>query len=495
MTKHILYKVSSVCFIILFATGCDSWLQLEPQDAITKNEYWKTKEQVNAAVIGCYASLLGTTDGQRSIPEMMFLWGEMRGDMLVPNSGALIDELEVINGNILQTNSLANWRSFYRTINNCNTVIQLAPGVLETDPTFKQAQLDAYISEMLAMRALLYFYLVRTFKEVPLKITATTSDTDPFELPKNSEEEIIQKIIDDLNEAEQKAVLTYGSQDKNKGRITRYLINALQADVHLWNQDYENCKIACDKIINSGQFGLVEGNLWFTNIFVNGNSNESIFEIQFDAQKPNTFFDMFSQGRRWLAGPVVMEELYTIDPLTGNKDLRAEDASLKADGRIWKYLGWDATRQRSVIESYAHWIVYRYADVLLMKAEAMALTGEGTGALQIIDQIRIRGNALEATEKGVSPDDVQGLLEYILEERAREFAFEGKRWFDILRNSRRDNYSRLDLLIGFAVKTAPAERQQSIINKLKDTDSHYLPIFQYELQTNKELVQNPFYLK
>lgn len=487
---------SLVCLFLLCCTGCNDWLDLEPQDGITKDEFWETREQVEAAVMGCYASLLGTTDGQRTIAELAFLWGEMRADMAVPNLGALAEEIEIVNGNILPTNSLVHWRVFYRTINYCNTVIEYAPRVLESDQTFKQSELNAYLAEVLTLRSLLYFYLVRTFGAVPLKITATTSDTDPYEIAKSTEQEILDQIIRDLAEAEAMSVTTFGNKALDKGRITRYTINALQADAYLWKEDYANCIVACDKIINSGQFGLIEGSRWFNEIFVSGNSNESIFEFQFDEQKTNPFYGMFISNARWLASPLVLEEMYTVDMLdTENYDVRADGASLRSDGRIWKYLGWDEDRQRSNTESYAHWIVYRYADVLLMKAEALALTGGGEAALQIVEDIRTRANALEATERGVDPNDAQDLLSYILEERAREFAFEGKRWFDILRNARRDNYSRLDLLISIAVKSAPPERQQSIMNKLLDVQSHYLPIHQSELQTNKALIQNPFYQK
>jgi hypothetical protein len=495
MIKKYTCKSLLIGLVLLF-TGCESWLALEPQDAITKQEFWKTKEQVQAALIGCYASLLGTTDNQRSIAESMFLWGEMRADMIVPNTLAISNEIEIVNGNILETNAIANWRSFYKTINYCNTLIKFAPDVLQTDPTFKQDQLNAYLAEALAIRSMLYFYLVRTFKEVPLKIAPTVNDEDEYALPKSTEEEIITQILTDLEQAEQMAVLSFGNHAYDKGRVTRYTINALQADVYLWAENYGKCIEACNKIISSGQFGLVTGHEWFIGQFAIGNSNESIFELQFDVQKMNPFFDMFAVNRRWLASPLVLEEVYTIDFTNpDNKDLRADGASLRSDGRIWKYLGLDDSRQRAINESYAHWIVYRYADILLLKAEALAQTGGGAEAIQIIDQIRNRAHALPATEKGIDPEDITGLTDYILEERAREFAFEGKRWFDVLRNARRGNYARMDILLSMAVKSAPPDRQQSIINKLLDPNSHYLPIYFTELQTNKNLVQNPFYLR
>jgi hypothetical protein len=128
-----------------------------------------------------------------------------------------------------------------------------------------------------------------------------------------------------------------------------------------------------------------------------------------------------------------------------------------------------------------------------MKAEALAMTNKGEDALNIIERIRERAHALPQTANVVSPTDTQAVLDYILEERAREFAFEGKRWYDILRHAKREKYKRIDLLLEMVSRTVPADRQQSAIAKFKDPNSHYFPIFQYELQTDKALVQNPFY--
>jgi hypothetical protein len=98
-----------------------------------------------------------------------------------------------------------------------------------------------------------------------------------------------------------------------------------------------------------------------------------------------------------------------------------------------------------------------------------------------------------ATEENPDPGDKRAIADYILEERAREFAYEGKRWYDLLRNAKRNNYERLDLLLDLVSKTVSPDRQQSAIAKYKDKNSHYFPIYYYELTTDKQLAQNPFY--
>lgn len=498
MFKNRVFKFLCLLIVLTSAGSCKKFLDLQPQDGIIRQNFWKTKEQVQAAVNGVYASLLGG-GSDRPIPEYLFLWGELRADLLTPSTGISRDEIDIMNDNILETNSLTNWRAIYRTINYCNTVIDFAPEVLKNDQTFTQQALDASLSEVKAIRALMYFYLVRSFRDVPLVIKSTSSDDQLVQLAKSTGEEVLQQIIKDLSEAEATAPLTYNNPAFDKGRITRYTVNAIQADVYLWMEKYTEAIAACDKIINSGKFGLVEGNSsWFNILFANGNSNEGIFEIQFDRQKLNSFYTMFRTRPRFLASGVITDPdagIYKADLLDPtNKDIRGDGAAARfGDGLIWKYIGIDDNSLRVQEESYAHWFVYRYADILLMKAEALNLTGNGQEALNIVDRIRQRGRALPQSAQNVDPSNTEAVADYILEERAREFAFEGKRWYDVLRNAKRNNYSRLDILLDMVSRTVPGNLQQSAIAKFRDPNSHYFPIYQYELQTDKNLVQNPFY--
>jgi hypothetical protein len=485
--------------VLLSAVSCKKWLDLQPQDGITGAEFWKTKEQVQAAVVGVYSSLLGSATGSRPLAEHLFLWGELRADMVSATTGTTSEEVDVINVNILPTNSIASWRTVYQTINYCNTVIDFAPGVLAQDPTFTQDALNKYVAEAKTIRALMYFYLARTFGEVPLKLKASSSDNDIEQLPKSSQDSVLNQVLKDLNEAEPNAVFSYGDQASDKGRVTKYTINAIQADVYLWMEKYAECVAACNKVISSNRFGLIDGtssNAWFSILYGVGNSNESIFEFQFDRQKLNPFYTMFlTSRRRFQASSVVMDEVYTVDFTNpDNRDIRGDGGSVRStDQAIWKYVGLNNTGARAQEESYAHWMVYRFADILLMKAEAQNQLGNGQEALDLVYTIRNRARALAATDNAPNPADKIDVGDFIMEERAREFAFEGKRWFDLLRNAKRGNYARLSILLDMVASTVPPDRQQSAIAKFRDKNSHYLPIYYYELQTDRQLVQNPFY--
>jgi len=492
---HIILLIS----ITVVTFSCTEWLYLEPEDGIIRDDFWKSKEDVYSAVIGCYASLLGNTSGTAgySIPDLLFLWGEIRADMVMMYR-LRTDFLYIMNGDILQDNGVCRWNQFYRTINFCNTVLEYAKGVRTIDPSFTAEALQKYESEVLALRALMYFYLARTFDEVPLILKATTSDNQEFIIPKSPRGVVLNQIKSDLRRAEEFAPASYGDIDSDKGRITRYTVNAIQADVYLWCSQYDSCIIACDKIINSGRFGLVQRDeFWFSTLYGNGNSSEGIFELQFSPSMLNPYYRMFKTSKNLMASPVAIEEFFPIDENISpdSADIRGDGASYKTSDyyTIWKYVGKDRDYIRSQNESYAHFIVYRYAEILLFKAEALIQQGMSEDALQLIHMVRKRANASQNTDIEEGTTDMRSLSEFLLAERAREFAYEGKRWFDVLRIAKRNGYERKDIMISMVIRSAPVEKQLTIISKYQDTLSHYLPIFYTELDANPALVQNPFY--
>lgn len=503
LKKRTIQNITLLAVFSVFLMSCDKWLELKPRDGIIREEFWKTKEQVDAAVGGIYASMMGGTRSadinvERPLPELFFLWGEARADMITPTARASSEELAITTMNILPTNRITDWRYVYQTINYCNTVIKLAPGVLELDDTYTQAKLNESLGQALTIRSLLYFYLTRTFGDVPLKLEPTISDDDLAPLAKTTAAKVIEQIIADLKEAETLTPETYGNITFDKGRITKFGVNALLADVYLWNNNYAECIAQCDKVIASSRYGLVAGDAsFFDKLYYQGNAAEHIFSLQFDAQKLNSFYFMHATGnRRWSAAAHLMENVFGLDLVNvpSLEDLRGNGGSLRAsDLTIWKYVGANSGNTlRTAEQSYAHWNFYRYADILLMRAEALNEQNKPQEAWEVVKVIRNRALAWDFAGLPDSTNKT-AMQDFILEERQREFAFEGKRWFDVLRVARRNNYQRIDLLTTMAGISIPPDRQQSAFAKLKDYNSHYLPIYFYELQTNPLLEQNPFY--
>lgn len=493
MVKKIYILLACTCVLFL-PTSCSSWLDLQPQDGLVQSKFWKNKEQVATAVTGCYAQVIGL-----GLPEKMVLAGEIRADMLEVANRIKQDEAQIMDYNILATNSLVQWSDYYTVINACNSVIEFAPSVLDVDATYTQAAMKADVAQAKALRAWMYYYLVRLFKDVPIKLNATNADADFTPLAKSPQADVLAQIEKDLLESETDIPATYGSVDSNHARVTKGMVNTLQADVYLWMEKPQEALVAVNKVISSGKYGLSTS---FASIF-NGNSVEGIFELAHGFDITSTYTDatsplysMFGNAngtvgagtRRFTASDYVLQAVLPEDGTSPDivYDLRNAATYNSTSLVITKYA-------RGTSTSTFNFVVYRLADALLFKAEALALLDRGPEALAIVNQIRTRATAISATEQIVNQADKEAVLDYILAERSREFAYEGKRWFDLLRHAKRNNYKRLDILISSLSRSISGTRLQSASAKAKDPNSHYLPIYQRELNTNKLLVQNSFY--
>mgnify|MGYP001226994486 CR=1 FL=1 len=491
--------------------GCSEWLHLEPESELIREEFWQTGDDVQAVVAGTYKELAGTV-------ERLFKWGELRGDLLVPGSNISSMDRRIMDGFIYPENELNRWDKLYRTINFANTVLKFSPVVVERDQTFNENESRAFEAEALFLRSLSYFYLVRIFRDVPLVLEASENDAQDYYPVVSPEQEIFQQIIDDLNTAVKGLPTSYGKLAYDKGRATKSAAYALMADVNLYYENYQACIDACDQIIHSGLFGLIDGEDWFMNFFP-GNSNESIFEIQFnkDLDQTNMLYQMLAPYPRDGTYPDGNDEFrvspYFVKEFEKNpSDRRAGNRTYLAFSGggwyrfatsyvLWKFVGTEGTP--SIVtgaaasgyrignkESDANWIVYRYPDILLMKAEALVQLGGFQEAANLLNQVRNRALIPPAAETG----NKNYLEDLILEERAREFCGEGKRWFDLIRFGRRDNYARMDRLIEILAENKSYEEAQIIRSKYSNPDSWYLPIHQDEIDQNNMLEQNPYYI-
>jgi hypothetical protein len=473
----------SILIPLLFAVSCNDWLELIPPDGLVQDEYWKSKADVAATLMGAYHKFA-------QMDEKLFLYGELRGDMIIQDVNTPNSQRLIMESNIYPDNELCDWSDFYSIITLCNSILKHAPEIYEFDPTFTEYQLRGYEAEALFLRSLAYFYLVRIFKDVPLVLHPSESDEVDFFLPTSPDTTVLRVIEEDLNRARLGVSEVYATLENNLGRATKGSILALLADINLWNFNYEKCIGYINEIETLG-YSLMPSGRWF-NIFYPGNSLEGILELQFDASldQGNSLYDYTYWNNYYLASSSAVELL---DPETTREIIRGDGSIDPHRNKIWKYCGASGdgeTLRSSALARSGNWIVYRYADVLLMKAEALSQTGRFEEALQILNnQIRNRAKVepLELTFTSEAFEDA------ILEERARELAFEGKRWFDLLRMGRRNNNSRKNKLIEFIILKAPAAQKLVIASKLTNPLGWYLPIEEDELERNNMLVQNPFY--
>lgn len=487
MKKSIKYFLISI--VMLVQVSCNDWMELLPPGGLIREEFWKTKEDVEAVLMASYEAFA-------SMDAKLFVYGEVRADMLEGDNNQPRDERLLSEGNIYPDNDFSDWTEFYQIINYCNEVIKNAPLVQEIDNTFTDFQKESLVAEAYFLRSLSYFYLVRIFRDVPLVTEPTEKDDAEFYVPKNTEEEILTAIVLDL-ETYRPFAPTGGfpTIEQNKGRASKAAFDALLADIALWRFRYVEVIEHVQKIEANQEIVLMPPAKWFE-LFYPGNSLESIFEFQFDGQldQRNGTFGKMNQWSRQYDPSQKALEMFAFEYTS--ELVRGEDVSIKKYGEddfiIWKYVGQapDGKSVRSGSDQYsANWIVYRLADVLLMKAEALSQLERYNEARNIIEEIRERADAIPTP----IANTIVSFEDAIMQERAAELAYEGKRWFDLLRMGRRNNFARKDKIIEIIVSNVPSTQKRILATKLTNPLGWYLPIFERELERNQYLVQNPFY--
>ena len=488
MRKKIKYFI--VALMVFTQISCDNWLELIPPGGLIREEFWKTKADVDAVLMAAYSQFA-------NMDSKLFLLGELRGDMVIggPRQGGI--ERQVSENNIYPDNNFTDWADFYKIINYCNEVIVNAPKVQEIDNTFTDYQKEGLMAEAYFLRSLAYFYLVRIYNQVPLILLPSESDDSDFYVEKQSEETILNQIVQDL-EANRAAAPSgsFKTISENLGRASKASYDALLADIALWRFDYDKVIEYVTRLEQSNEFlVLMPSGRWFE-LFYPGNSLEGIFEFQFDQQlrQSNSTYSLTSRSSNRYKPSQKALELMSFK--YSSELVRGEDSSIRKYGEddfiIWKYVGQapDGQSERSGSDQQScNWIVYRYADVLLMKAEAYSQKEMYSQAFQIITKIRDRAG-VGAKNIANSPTAYE---DAILEERALELAFEGKRWFDLLRMGRRNNYARKSTLIEIIVSNVPSTQKRILATKLTNPNGWYLPIYEKEIERNRNLVQNPYY--
>ncbi len=331
MKKINIYKtllVSACAFITLGTTSCVDFLTIYPSNEITEEQFWEDRTDLESGIRGCWKQFIS-----QDIMERMVVWGECRSDNFDLMTESWDDMKDLMNANLLETNSLFNWSAFYKTINFCNKVLQYGPLVVERDKSFTSEDWKPVEAEMKALRALNYFYLVRTFREIPFEFNPIGSEHDVKEHSGRQfmAEVVLDSIINDVEAVKDNGMRQYTNELDNKGRFTRESIYTLLADMYLWRaaknaspdsvakygsksqDDYQKVIEYCDAVLdmymerydrdnpmgggtssenNENPYHLIRMNAnggtqdvvddVYDEIFVQKNSRESILELQFD---------------------------------------------------------------------------------------------------------------------------------------------------------------------------------------------------------------------
>ena len=472
--------IVALAALIIVTTSCQDYLTVAPENDLIKEKFWTKTADVNSALAATYNAM-------RNASLKSLIHGEVRADLVNFTGPQFSGYAQIGASNISPTNDAVKWTEYYTAINLANTLMYYDDEVFAKDKTFTKDMMDAVEAEALFIRSLSYFYLVRLWKDVPLVLDASVSDTTNLYVGKSPENVVINQIVSDLLKAQDMAYTTeFKGSAYFYGRANKYSIMALLADVYLWSEQYQKCYDYCDLLINSGMYGVESTETMF-NIYYPGNSPlESIIELQYNDALDNQENPLYNDLIPTNGGGGAEIDPRNLTLLMEREDLR----HFGGKEAIWKYRGKDALGlvSRTGTERDANWNIYRYADILLIKAEAAIELNKFDEANNLI-----RESLLRAGMPYEDKTDKIDLRDALLDEKGREFLFEGKRWFDLLRAAKRNKFQNKQIIIDMILSGADIKQQAILKTKVYDTLSYYLPIAERELIYNQNLKQNPYY--
>ncbi len=437
---------------ILGGMGCKKFVEQKPISTISPDRFWKDKNDAATWMAGIYNSL------QTTLSTNFFDWGEVRSDNVrVGGTGnaQLTMITNTLSANDADINGITNWTNLYVTISLCNYGIKYYPGMIEKNLDGGAAIYRDDLGQCYALRALMYFYGLRVWSRLPLHTVPVEGLNQEIDLPRSPIEDVRKQIMSDIDSS----LLTIANVTTQKYYIQKAAVYALQTDVAMWFQDYDLALTASQNCITTSKCTLVTSIAAWKNIFVDPvNSTETIF---------NLYWSTIERG----GGVGVCQKVgsssntnqyeVTTDIWQELKDHIDTVTQQSIDGRYWAL--WDTTTyttpdiyDAAVVQlgKYSPWKtvpgagftfegnsdcdvkipIYRFADILLLRAEALTHKGRYQEALDIVNSIRNRvGYTVKAQLSDYSGDITTGIERTVLKERQFELLGEGKRWFDLCR--------------------------------------------------------------
>ncbi len=582
----------------LLLCGCGDFLEIEPKTFISEDNFWNEKADVDQMVAGVYVKMQDNAFIERCI-----MWGETRSDNIAEglNASGQLDIYRTLKENLLSTNAYTKWDAFYSVINQCNTIIEMAPVVSEKDPVYTESDVRATQAEMKAVRALCYFYLVRAFKDVPYDTSANMSEDDAEPIAATSGDEIVRSLISDLEGCASDALKAYpkdqgSTYNTTRNRITQAAIYSILTDLCLWDAQYDKAVDYAQKVIDSKYDEYMEDYSSGSGV-AGSSSSPHIFQNENDTYHPNgfplyrcyegsskaSFGNDFNQifGGDQCSFESIFELAFTYDGTSSNflgnsafgtlygngvsggnsgqgylavnseivSDLaNSTSGSLfdhNRDVRYWEYMNPEDKETYSsgytnkgvaksvtisgpysttfpnysvsdpTVDLYENrnFIFYRLTDVMLMQAEALieksaevteivdeenntvtagTLSEDLQKAFYLIWAVNYRSimDNESSNELKLSSYTTKSQLEdLVLKERRRELMFEGKRWFDLIRQCHHAGNTTDYVRSHVGAKGSSGGSTTLFTNY----EALYWPYNKDELKNNSLLSQKPYY--
>lgn len=480
--------------IFLGITSCsDSFLNVPPESFVSSSDFYQTEENFSQALNGVYESL-------RDIYNTGYVMGEMRSDNThytykENDRGNQNVEKEDIDGFVndpLNLYSKQKYVACYEGISRANIILDRIENA-----DFSDDAKNNIIGETLFLRAFYYFELVQYFGGVPLYLHEVSTQNETA-LPRSTADEVYAQVFEDAKEA----LLKLPETQTDKGRVTKGSANTLLGYIYMTLNNFSEAESSLQAVVNSHKYDLVPN---YADIFdpTNKNNEEAIFEVQYQQGNQEQESNWIYQFIPPLTNTFVITGVVGNNGIIGGWNTPTEDL-------IDSYEEGDLRKEASIANGYtdengnfvavhfvkkylhAHqnynntddnWLVYRYADVLLLLAECLNEEGRPAEALPYLNQVRNRAGLAN-----ISITDQSGLRDIITHERRVELAFENHRWLDLVRTDK-----AIEVMNAFGIMMK--EKYFYLLDRTYQLnhDKLIFPIPQTEITLNDQLEQTPGY--
>jgi len=434
MKKLIYYTLA----LGLFANaGCKKFLDQQPISDVAPESFWKTADDVKTGVAAIYDGVQKTLNGNYTD------WGDARSDNFT-YGGTGENQINVTLNGLNSLTGAANWNNLYYTIGRANLAIKYIPNIPLT-AAFTEAIRNNYLAQAYGIRAYMYFYAIRLWGSVPVRLEPYEDlNEDPL-APRNSADSILNNVIlPDLNKANALVTKTNATVwEMNAGAIL-----ALLTDVYMWKKDYAKALTASQDLINLAyKYDVSASNFTdFKKIFLDpATTKETIWSLHWDYTRDggNGISKIGSGGN---TSQYYIDSSVFLRFESNKNDIRrwaTYDTTVPLTNlpriiQIGKFYPVNSSNKPvppANAQNDAKLTLYRVADILLLRAEALNQTSANkTPVFTIVNRIRtLRGaTPLVATDYPTDRD----VEKAILDERQLELFAEGRRWFDLVRTGR-----------------------------------------------------------
>lgn len=506
-------KILALCVCAaITSTACEDWL-LEETPGVSKIEDYFS---VGGAAIQCVnASYVPLTWQLNNTYFSEWFIGDIVSDDALKGGQNISDmsaayDLENFKANTNNDLLLEYYRAQYQGVGRCNLALDEIP-TMKTDTSLNIELKNRLIGEAYFLRAMYYFRLVRVFGGVP-KVDFVIESSGSWHQPRATSQDIYDFIISDLKEANQRLWLKSKYADSDLGRATKGAAQAMLLKAYLYNHQYEQAKAWGDSVIASNEYSLVDK--YADNFTLAGeNGAESVFEIQYSEEPTSDY----GEGNGFTRGnfTVILTRSrasafggWGFNKPTQNLYNEFEAGDIRRDETIYAPTSFETSKEEIYLgtsylnRKYAMMdndVIYklthnsrapintktiRYADVLLMQAEALCEYGSLAPAKELLNKVRNRVG-LEPFPYSTYADTQDGLRQAIRHERRVELAMEGHRWFDLCRWG-------VAKKVMDAYKATETEEARKEMAEFVEGKNELMPIPSKEIDLNP-MEQNPGY--